>query len=980
MTIATQLEPGMKLGHYSVRRILPLDNVQGRFIELEHERLGSRHIHIECQDDNNLFWVMFPTIPEDSTGVAHILEHVVLAGSERFGVRDPFFAMLPRSLSTYMNASTGSDSTTYPFSTRNRKDYFNLLSVYLDACFFPRIELLKFLQEGWRFEFEKLDDPTSPLKYKGVVFNEMKGAMASVPSILFRAVGRALYPNLTYRFNSGGDPLEIPELTHEQLCAFHAAHYHPSNAHFLTYGNLELEETLNAIETQVMTRFERLELNVRVPDQPTFDAPVRLEVAYPLSRSESPEKQGQVVVAWKTALTIDSFEKLALSVLSRTLLANAASPLRKALVDSGLGSALSDMLGLVDAYREMAFTAGLKGVRLEDAEKVEGVILDTLGRLVQDGIPDDLVDAAIHRLEIETREVSNAGAPYGLKLAYALKGAYQHGGDPYRALQFDADLEQLRQARASGQFMEHLIEKYLLHNPHRAMVILKPDQDMTERAEAAEQARLETIKAGLSASEIDRIVQQAQALELDQNTPQDLNVLPTLELTDVPMAFEDVPFELKTIQDATVGLFPQPTNGLIYLDLQMDFSGLPDNLKNILPVFAFVAPKMGSAQRNYLEMAAQIERFTGGIGMGAGVQTAPDDQTRFTQVFTVSGKALARNLEPFLRILGNLTSQLRFDRTHLRNLLGQYRASLESRVVSAGHDFAQSLAEAQLSAAGALQERLKGVTQVRLAKQLAGLDDSGLEGVITNLEAIRDHLFGRVGLRVCVTAEESQLERVSQHLETMLHTWPAFTRANNTDTSITLNRKPQARTTAVPVAYDAWVVPTVPYTHPDAGALLVLSKYLRSKYTHPEVREKGGAYGGYAIAEPESGVFSLLSYRDPHIKRTFDVFQNAQAFVQQTTISPEELKEAILSACKSVDPLLSPDSKGRVRFFGDQAGFTLALRKAFKRQLLTVTADDLRRVARTYLSQEPARAVISNEDKVRQADTAMGNVFEVAAL
>jgi Zn-dependent M16 (insulinase) family peptidase len=235
-------------------------------------------------------------------------------------------------------------------------------------------------------------------------------------------------------------------------------------------------------------------------------------------------------------------------------------------------------------------------------------------------------------------------------------------------------------------------------------------------------------------------------------------------------------------------------------------------------------------------------------------------------------------------------------------------------------------------------------------------------------------------MRVCVTAEESQIERVSQHLETMLHTWPALTRNDNTATPITLNRKPQARTTAVPVAYDAWVVPTVPYTHPDAGALLVLSKYLRSKYTHPEVREKGGAYGGYAIAEPESGVFGLLSYRDPHITRTFEVFQNAQAFVQQARISPEELKEAILSACKGVDPLLSPDSKGRARFFGDQAGFTLALRKAFKRQLLTVTADDLRRVARTYLSQEPARAVISNEDKMRQANTDMGNVFEVAAI
>jgi presequence protease len=981
MTNDTSFTVGAKIGEYRIERVLPLENLQGQYVELLHERLGSRHIHVACADENNAFNVMFPTVPQDSTGVAHILEHVVLAGSEKYPVRDPFFSMIPRSLSTFMNAMTGQDSTSYPFSTRNRTDYYNLLEVYLDATFFPRITRETFLQEGWRFEFEDGDDPSTTLKYKGVVFNEMKGGMATPVYVLYyRGIGPALFPDLTYRFNSGGDPLHIPDLTHEQLQAFHARHYHPSNAYFYTYGNMPLEPRLAAIEKHVMSRFQPLEIDTRIPNQPNFTAPVTLEVPYPLSKSEPLEAQSQVLVAWKTGFVGDTLERLSLDVLSSVVLSNAASPLRKALVESGLGTALADMNGLIPSYREMVFAAGLKGVRTENVEKVEALVLETLRDLVRDGVPDEMVDAAVHQIEIDSREVSNAGTPYALKVAFTLEGAYQHGGDPYNALRFDADLERLAEARGKGHYFEGLIEKFLLNNPHRARIVLRPDQDMTERAEADEIKLLETIKANLSPEDVSRIVADAKTLSTLQDAPQDLSVLPTLALSDVPMNFEDVPHKIETIHSAKVGLFPQPTNGLVYVDVQVDFSSLPERLKDLLPVFAYVAPKMGAGPSTYLEMASRIEAFTGGVGMGAGLRGSPDNREDFTQSFTVSGKALNRNVAAFFEILTDLMTDLKFDRAHLKNLLGQYRASLESRVIGVGHLFARKLAEAQLSKAGALKERLEGITQIGIAKKLAALDDDGLSSLIADLETIQKALFRNANLRACLTAEETQLERVTSELSALFGKLPSGTSTVSASTGEPWAVHPQARTTAVPVAYDALVIPTVPYTHPDAPVLMALAEYIRSRYTHPEVREKGGAYGGFATTDRENGSFAMISYRDPHIVRTFGVFRDAARFVLDKPIDDEAAKEAVLSACSDVDPLSSPDSKGRSRFFNDLAGFTLDKRIAFKTRLLQVTADDLRRVAQTYLTRDGAMAVISNDEKIAQANLEMGDVFEVAAI
>ncbi len=983
-SVDTTLFAGTVIEGYVIERVEPVPYLQGTFYELKHQGTGARHIHIEVPDDNNAFVVMLPTPPDDSTGVPHILEHLALSGSESYPVKDVFFSMNPRSLRTYMNASTSADATSYYYSSRNAKDYRNLMSVYLDAVFFPRLAELSFKQEGHRLEFEQGDDPTSGLRFKGVVFNEMKGAMANPVAILFRAAGRALFPDLTYAYNSGGDPREIPNLTWENLRAFHSRHYHPSNAYFYTYGNLPLEETLRQISSQVLNRFAAIDPAVDIPDQKPFASPAELEEHNTQGEQEEPDGRYQVLVAWATVPSSNSYEVLSFEVLERVLLANAASPLRKALIDSGLGSALNDLSGFLAYAKQSVFGAGLKDVRQEDVGKVEQVVLDTLTRLADEGLDAEQVDAAIHRLELERREVSNSGSPYGLRLFDRFEAAYVHGGDPYRALMFDEDLRQLQQERAEGPYLENLIRRWLIDNPHRSRILLAPDQEMVALAEQEELAKLAKIEQSLTAEQKTSIVEESMKLVELQDARQDLSVLPTLELTDIPMTFEDVGHTVEQVAGATVGFFPQPTNGISYVDLRFDFSNLDNDLIDLLSPFAFAMTRSGAGSDDYLALAARIETFTGGIGAAPMLRVPLQQSAPMRRSFAVSGKALARNHRAFMDILKDLLTGLNFEPARLKDLISQQKGRLEPQILQGGHMFAQKLALSALSEFGNLEERVNGLSVVGRLKMLATRSEDELHDVIGSYERIRDALFNSgTAISICVTAEEAAIPELRELLGDVLSALPSGRTPQAPATEPFMRKGHQARTTSVPVAYNAKVRKVVGFSHPDAPALMVLANYLDDKFLLREIREKGGAYGASANFGRETGYFSFLTYRDPHIVRTLQVWERAVETVTDPslTVTPDDLKEAILASCAAVDPLLSPDTKGRSRFFDDLAGYTLDQKAAFKRGLLTATVEDLRRVAAKYLTEgDFALACVTNPVKIQEANKELGDLYEVQPI
>src|ERR1700674_3174153 len=967
------------IGGYTILRREPLERLEGTYLELEHDRTGAKHIHIECPDDNNAFAVFFATAPNDSTGVAHILEHVVLAGSRRFPVRDPFFSMTRRSLATFMNAFTSADWTMYPFSTRNEKDFQNLLDVYLDATFFPRLSEDSFKQEGIRFEFQDPADPKSGLRYKGVVFNEMKGALASPQVAVQKAVGRALFPGLTYEYVSGGDPQHIPDLTWEQLRNFHSVHYHPSNAYFYTYGDRPLEETLSAIEQNALSHFDRIEVDTSIPDVKRFTMPVKAIEPYPATAGDDLSHKAESLVAWVTVPTGDSFRLLAMRVLSEVLLGNAGSPLRKALIDSKLGTAMADGSGLQDDYQEAVFGAGLKDIAIDDAVKVERVVLDTLQLLVDTGLDKAQVDATIHRLEFDKRERSNAGFPYALKVLFSLLAPYYYDGDPYGAVNVDADLEHLERARTEGRFFEVLIQTELLDNHHRVLLKVEPDPELEERQRRKELERLAAVAASLSQEDKARIVAEALRLKVQQEAKQDLSSLPTLELSDIPMKFEDVPSKETTIGKANVEFFPMATNGVHYIDIRTDFSTLSPDLKDLLPLFSRVMTQTGAAGQDYVQIATRIAAYTGGIGAAPQVPplAARDD---YLQSFIVSGKALDRNAKPFVDLLADLTARLEIKPARLKEIIAETATRLEGSIPNLGFQYAVLLAQAKLTSEGAINDRLQGIGMLHVMRDLAKLDEAELATVVAKLDEIRTKLFRRDSIQVIVTCEDSMVEALRELVAGLVDALPEGSAGGQPDKPEPLERVREARTAPLPVAFNVRSFTTVRYTHPDAPVLLVLANYLRDTFLHRELREKGGAYGAYAQAGIGGGNFYLGSYRDPNIIRTYDIYDQAALWVTEGDIDPDAVMEAILGACGDVDPLESPDIKGRREATNRLTGFTREERERFKQRLLAVTADDLRRVASAYLMvAHPVQATVAGADMVEAARKERPDLFEVVA-
>ena len=982
--------PGLALGDaihgYTIKAIAPLQVIDSVLYELEHDATCAKHVHISNNDAENTFSVAFKTVPQDSTGVAHILEHTALCGSRQFPVRDPFFSMLKRSLSTFMNAFTASDWTMYPFTTLNRKDFYNLADVYLDSAFYPNIDELSFKQEGHRLEIELMTaEPDHPgLVYKGVVYNEMKGAMSSPNQVMARSLMNALYPDVTYRHNSGGEPAVIPSLTHADLVAFHQRHYHPSNAFFYTYGNLPLKEHLQFINTKILSHFERIDPQTDVPRQPRWIKPRTAFYPYPLGPNENPEKKYQVCVAWLTADIRDSFEVLVLTLLEQILLGNSSSPLRRALIESGLGSALSDGSGFDPDNRDTLFACGLKDVKKTDAPAIETIISDVLNHLSDNGIEAERIESAIHQLEFHRKEVTNTPYPYGIKLLLTFGSSWFHGGAPSKNLNIDADLKKLREALARGNFFENRIKQYFLENPHRVLFTLTPDQTMaTQEAERVKQ-ELTAMKRKLTQADLDKITSDAKALKQLQETGEDLSCLPTLALNEIPPSIQKVKAH-NAYSGASAICYAQPTAGIVYFTAAAGAGALPRELLPLTSLFCSALPRMGTAKRDYAQMAQRISLYTGGIGLAPIVRTCFDAGEGCIPFTTFAGKCLERNQADMFAIIEELLCQYAFtDTDRLKSILFEYRAGLEAMVVQNGHHLAMALACRRFSPTLALSEIWQGIHQLKRIKALTDLianperSESSLEQVAADLTQIGQILFKQENFKMGLVGEESLLydavptiAALRQQIQTGAEN--GFIPPNLNEYEKESHREGWSTSTAV--AFVANAFKTVRLNHKDAPALSVISKLLRPLYLHREIREKGGAYGGFALYNSSEGIFSLASYRDPHIVNTLDVFNKAANFICSGRYTDEDIKEAILQVCSVIDKPDTPAAAARKAFYRDLISLSDETREQYKTRLLALTRKDVIRVAEKYFDQQvnaPAVAVIASEEQLQNANAKLG--------
>ena len=948
-------------GAFAVTRVTRVKTYDVVCVELEHAKTGAKVLHVAADDSNACFNVAFRTTPRDSSGVAHVLEHTVLCGSEKYPVRDPFFNMLRRSLSTFMNAMTASDFTCYPFSTMNRVDYNNLLSVYLDACFFPKIKEGDFSQEGHRFEFAKMDDPTSDLIYKGIVFNEMKGAMGSQSARYGRELGANLFPTSTYHWNSGGDPVNIPDLTYEQLKAFHALHYHPSNAKFYTYGDLPLEETLQKIEDLALHRFDRLDVSkLIVEDEKRFKAPQAVQVTVPADAIVADvNKQSIISLAWLMVNQIKdpvSLENFALNVAGDLLTSGPQSYFYEALLEPRLGSGFAPGTGYGGSRRETSFAVGLKDVAEDDLKKVETIIMEVLERISREGFPRDRVEAVMHQVELDAAVVSTQ---FGLNAGFGAFSTWVHDGDSLRSLRTPELAAKLNAALdADPQYWQKLIKKWFIDNTHRLTVTARTDPDYDKKLDEAEKKKLKEIEATLTEEQKAKIVANALALKENQDMKEDVSILPTL------IVAEAVPKEIKKWGSKAMtiaGRIPlqydeQPTNGVAYFTTHFDLDGMPQRLVPYLDLFCEFIDQLGTDKLKYKDLAEKIKLKTGGFSVEPVVRPVADGDGTPKVSLAIGSHALERNVDDMFEILTDLqTAKWRGEEERLKLLLSRRAASLGSSVGSNGLNYARALSAAPINASSAFANELTGLPYVALVTRLS--KDNAIEELQSALSDIAAFALRPERVQRCRIACQSESFPAVERALTRFLSDIAPAAASPNAASATLASQLQAFESerskifvTIPgqTNYCSTSVPALPYTHPDSPALFLLAQALSAGYLHREIREKGGAYGGGATSDPMTAMFQFFSYRDPNTTKTLEAFEKSVEWATTPgSITSKELEEAQLRAFKALDAPLAPSSRGKSSF---SSGFTDAQRQRFRDGLLACTPEDLARVAAVHLA------------------------------
>lgn len=947
--------------------------------EYRHKATGAVHYHLGSEDDQNAFLVAFRTVPQDSTGVAHILEHTSLCGSRKYPVRDPFFMMTRRSLNTFMNAFTAADWTAYPFASRNRKDFDNLLDVYLDAVFYPKLEELDFLQEGHRVEFAEADNPDSELVFKGVVFNEMKGAMSSPTAALYQALTRELFPTITYHHNSGGDPERIPDLSYEQLKAFHARHYHPSNAVFMTFGDIPAAEHQAKFESGALGEFQALQMDISVPDEQRYSTPIQVEDRYALDGEEDTADKTHIVIGWLLDRSIDAEAVMRGHLLSGVLLDNGASPLMRALETTDLGSAPSPLCGLSDSNREMMFAAGVEGSNPEHAEAVEQLVLDVLRDVAENGVEQSMVEAVLHQLELEQREISGDGFPFGLQLMVHALSPVLHGADAVEVLDIDPILEKLREQIKDPAFIKGLAQE-LLDNPHRVRLVMKPDPKLSEERAEREAKRLAAMKEEMGDTEKQRVVEMAAKLLERQNQQDDPEDLPKVGLEDIPTDLTIPEGMEHSVGGMPASWFARGTNGLVYQQLVVDLPEMEQELVELLPIFCDIVTEVGCGEMDYLQAQARQAAVTGGIGANVAIRGAVDDVNRDRCVLTLSGKALSRNQAELGELMLDIFHRARFDElSRIRELVAQERMYREQRVTSAGHALAMSAASSGLAPNAGLGHRWSGLAGIKALKALDdSLDDeAALKAFAEKLERIRTALID-APRQLLLVGEESERQAINDTIDGL---WG--NRSFRADTAryaapAASGQLKQAWATSTQVNFCAKAYPTVAVEHDDAPALMVLAAFLRNNFLHRAIREQGGAYGGGASFDGDSGSFRFFSYRDPRLAETLADFDNSIDWLLQNPHEERLVEEAILGIISNIDKPGSPAGEAKKTFHGILHGRTPEQRRRFRARILEVSQDDIKRVAETWLKPERASTAVISDPATLAKNEELG--FEVIKL
>ena len=973
--------PGHSYSSFTLKRQAHINEIGADVYLFEHDVLGCPLLAIKNSDANKTFAVAFNTIPTDSTGVAHILEHSVLMGSKKYPVSDVFGEINKGGLMTFLNAMTGSDITYYPFATRNLKEYFNIMDVYCDVVFNPLLSRATFEQEGWHYHQEGED---GELEFQGVVYNEMKGAFSDPIRLLFHHIFGGLMPGSTYAHESGGDPKNIPDLTHEAFCAFHRNHYHPSNSIFFVYGDAPLDEELRYLQEHFLRRFPEREERARIEEGRDVEEITFIEDHYGVEADETGNATAGktfLAVGQKVSTVLNRQENAAFQVIAGILYNSDASPLKNRIVSSGLGKDFGGLYLCTSSFKTFMITY-LVG---SDADKRDGFLAlynETLREMVSKGLDHDLLLSELNKYEFSVREEASR-AQRGLDLFGKVMPAFKYGTDPFENLEIEELFRAIRHKALEEGYFEELIKRYLLENQATVVVTLIPDPGKPARTQAEEQARLARYAATLSADGRQALVAgtaELQARQQTPNSPETLALLPHL-------SHGDLDANLSFHAARPTGMFggievlvnELPTEHISYVDMGFDISAVPSRLLPWLDLFGTIVTEIGTTKMDFMHLARELGTCTGDFAHSFNTYSKLGNAESARPVLWFRMKCLPEYQERAMRLMAEIFAELSFgDRAHIREIVLREFAWSEHSAQSEGYSLATSRAFSRLSPAGAYNEMISGVTSYRAEKELAEHYGEREEEFLAGLHEMAARVFNRRNLILAVTADAEEIESFSRHGEALAAALPD---APVTPEMLILPEFPphEGLITSAEIVFAVQAGVLLPNGAGYNGHFEVLKNYLSRDYLWNTVRQMGGAYGCFIQFSHITGNLGIVSYRDPQVRKTYDSYAAIPGVISGLQLSDKVLEQLVIGTYGNFDPLQSSAAKGATARDEHLSGITPAMKQQRIAEIISTKVEDMQAFAPAFarMLADSHRVAIGNRAKIEKDADLFARISEL---
>ena len=955
---------------YEVQKEEDLKGIKAKGYLLRHRKSGARVVYIENDDNNKVFSIGFRTPPSDSTGVPHIMEHSVLCGSRNFPAKDPFVELVKGSLNTFLNAMTYPDKTVYPVASCNDQDFQNLMHVYMDAVFYPNIYEHEeiFRQEGWSYQLDSAEDK---LKYNGVVYNEMKGAFSSPEGVLDRVILNTLFPDTSYANESGGDPEVIPELTYEQFLDFHRKYYHPSNSYIYLYGDMDIEEKLHWLDQEYLGKYDREPVDSRIRFQEPFAEMQEKVIPYSIASEESEEDNTYLSYNKVVGTSLDKELYLAFQILDYALLSAPGAPLKKALTDAGIGK---DIMGSYDnGIYQPIFSVIAKNANEEQKEEFIQVIEDVLRASVKNGIDTKAIEAGINYYEFRYREADFGNYPKGLMYGLQMMDSWLYDEEkPFIHIEALDTFEFLKKQIGTGYY-EELIQKYLLDNPHGAIVIVTPEKGRTARMEAELEEKLQKYKESLTAEEVEAFVQKTQALEAYQSEPEseeNLEKIPVLKREDISREIEPIINEEMTLAGVPVIFHEIETNGIGYVDVLFDMSLVEEQDLPYVGILQSVLGIIDTKRYDYGTLFNEINVNTGGISTSLELYNDVTNirEKAFKATFEIKGKALYGKLPVAFDMMREILMESKLnDGKRIREILAMLKSRLLMKFQSSGHVTAVLRAQSYASPAAKLKDMTNGIAFYETVSYIEEHFEEEKEKLSEKLIDLSKKLFCGDNMMLSYTAAREGLEGLEEMVEKLKNSLHTRTAEEDKRCVIHCEKKNEGFKTASKVQYVAkagnFIDLGVAYT----GALQILKVIMSYDYLWQNIRVKGGAYGCMSNFN-RIGEGYFVSYRDPNLKRTLDVYDGVVDYLKNFTVSERDMTKYIIGTMSGIDQPMTPASKGERSMNLYMNKVSAEMIREERNQILDAEQDDIRalyKVAKAVL-QADQMCVIGGEDKIEE--------------